>query len=94
MAQASGSEFSALLGQVVVLDMSSPFVFVGRLVDRHGDYFVLDDADSHDLRDGQATREKYVLDCRRLGVNPNRKRVWVNHRDLVSISRLDDVHEF
>jgi hypothetical protein len=82
---------SALRGQIVVLDLASPWVYVGRLAESHVEYLVLEDADAHDLRDSSTSRDKYVLDCRQHGVTPNRRRAWINRRDLVGISRLDDV---
>lgn len=80
-----------LVGQFVVLDMSSPWVYVGRLVQWRADFLVLEEVDAHDLRDTQTTRERYVLECRRHGVQPNRSRVWVNLRDVVGVCLLQDV---
>ena len=76
---------------MVVLDLSSSFVYVGRLVEQQGEFLVLRDADAHDLRDTQTTREKYVLACRGHGINANRLWVWVRLREVVGISRLEDV---
>ncbi len=81
----------ALQGQTVVLDLASPFVYVGRLAGVRGSFLVLEDADAHDLRDAQSTREKYVREIRQHGVHPNRGRVWVGLREIVGISRLEDV---
>jgi hypothetical protein len=47
----------------------------------------------HDLRDTTTSRELYVLDARRHGVNPNRKRVLVRREEVVSLSLVDDVVE-
>ncbi len=80
-----------LFGDLVVLDLSSPFVYLGRLVEAQGDYLVLAEADAHDLRDSATTREKYVLAARDHGVNANRRWVWVSRRDVIAISRLTDV---
>lgn len=80
-----------LIGQVVVLDLASPWVYIGRLMGEQADYMVLEDVDAHDLRDTTTSREKYVLDCRLHGVTPNRRRTWVNRRDLVGVTRLEDV---
>jgi hypothetical protein len=80
-----------LVGQLIVLDMTSPWVFVGRLIASKGDFLVLEGADAHDLRDTSTTREKYILDCREHGVNENRRQVWVNLREVVGVSRLVDV---
>jgi len=83
--------FEQLFGELVVLDLSSPFVVLGRLVERQGEFLVLADADIHDLRDTQTTREKYVLACRGHGISPNRRWTWVSMREVVGVSRLDDV---
>lgn len=80
-----------LHGALVVLDLASPWVYIGRLVEERAEYLVLEDADAHDLRDTSTSREKYILDCRMHGPTPNRRKVWVNRRDLVGVSRLDDV---
>jgi hypothetical protein len=91
MSDSPASGLSCLLGAIVVLDLASPWVYVGQLAETDAEYLVLVNADAHDLRDTSTSRDKYVLDCRRHGVTPNRKKVWVNRRDLVGISRLDDI---
>lgn len=83
--------FDALFGELVVLDLSSPFVILGRLVERQGEFLVLEDADVHDLRDTQTTREKYVLASCGHGISPNRRWTWVSLREVVAISRVEDV---
>lgn len=80
-----------LQGALVVLDLASPWVYIGRLMEERAEYLVLEEADAHDLRDTSTSREKYILDCRMHGLTPNRRKVWVNRRDLVGISRLEDV---
>ncbi|MFO1095414.1 MAG: hypothetical protein U0992_19220 [Planctomycetaceae bacterium] len=80
-----------LKNQIVVLDLASPYVVVGTLADEDHRYLVLDDADVHDLRDSSTTRELYVLEVRRHGLGPNRKRVHIRRDDVVGISLLDDV---
>lgn len=80
-----------LAGRIVVLDVASPYVYLGTLVDEDHRYIVLENADVHDLRDTHTTRELYVLEAKRHGVHRNRKRVLVRREDIVSISALDDV---
>lgn len=87
----ASSPWSVLLGELVVIDLASPFVYLGRLVGQTGGFVVLDDADAHDLRDTSTTRERYVLDCRRHGIRPNRNRVWIRQAEVVGVSRLSDV---
>jgi hypothetical protein len=83
--------FETLLGQVVVIDLTSPFVIVGKLRSVEGPYYIVEEADLHDLRDTTTTRDIYVLDAKRHGVNCNRKRVYVRCEGVVGISRLADV---
>jgi len=85
------SRFSEFRGQVVVLDVASPYIYLGTLAGWDTLYFHLVDADVHDIRDTNTTRELYLVDARRLGINANRKLVLVRRDDVVSLSRLDDV---
>ncbi len=79
------------LGHAVVLDMCSPYVFLGLLVERRGNCLVLEDVDVHDLRDTATTREKYVVDSRMHGIRSNRRQAMVRLDDVVGVSRLEDV---
>ncbi len=85
------SAFETLLGQVVVIDLTSRFVVVGKLRGVEGPYYIVEEADLHDLRDTTTTRDIYVLDAKRHGVNSNRKRVFVRCEGVVGLSRLADV---
>ncbi len=80
-----------LIGREVVFDSANTFVYVGRLVDMDNSYFVLEDADVHDLRDTTTTRELYVVEAKRLGLHANRQRVLVRREEVASLSALDDV---
>ncbi|MEN9555705.1 MAG: hypothetical protein RLZZ232_1991 [Planctomycetota bacterium] len=80
-----------LLGKVVVIDVESPFVYVGKLFEIREKSLVLKQADAHDLRDSTTTREIYVRDARVHGIQANRKLVYVRTDRIVSISALDDV---
>ena len=79
------------IGQKVVLDLSSPFVCLGTL--RHADeaFLELHDADLHDLRDTETTRENYVVASLTTGIKRNRKKVLVMRREIVAITRLKDI---
>lgn len=80
-----------LIGQVVVVDLRSPYVCLGTLrrVDEH--FLDLRRADLHDLRDTQTTRENYVVAARESGVRWNRKRVLLVRAEVVAVSCLEDV---
>lgn len=83
--------YQHLQGRIVILDLASPYVYIGTLVRWDSHYLHLEDADVHDLRDTKTTREIYLVETKRLGINSNRKLVMVRIDDVVSISALDDV---
>ena len=85
------SDLTSLVGERVVLDAASRYVFIGTMKAVHDQYAVLVDADAHDLRDTKSTRDLYVLDALQHGVSVNRRQVWVRLDEIVAISRLDDV---
>jgi hypothetical protein len=87
------SELESLVGQVIVLDLESRFVIMGTYRGNHGPYYIVENADVHDLRDTTTTRDLYVLDAKRHGVNCNRRRVFVRREPVVSITLLADVVE-
>jgi hypothetical protein len=79
-----------MLNQKVVVDFISTYVCLGTL-QRVDDHFLeLRNADLHDFRDTQTTRENYVAESFATGIKRNRKRVLVSRRDVVAISRLED----
>ena len=79
------------VGKNVVVDVESPYVYVGRLHELRDKTLILRAADVHDLRDSTTTREVYVRDARVHGIQPNRKTVYVRLEKVVSISLLDEV---
>jgi hypothetical protein len=80
-----------LKGREVVLDLQSTYVVLGTLAGEDHRYLILKEADVHDLRDTTTTRDAYVLDARRHGIQPNRRRVLIRHAEIVTLSALDDV---
>lgn len=79
------------VGKNVVVDVESPYVYVGRLHELRDKTVILRAADVHDLRDSTTTREVYVRDARVHGIQPNRKTVYVRLEKIVSVSLLDEV---
>ncbi|HVS35150.1 MAG TPA: hypothetical protein VMS17_06175 [Gemmataceae bacterium] len=80
-----------LIGQKVVVDLRDRFVCLGTLLRIDPHYLELRNADFHDLRDTDSTREIYVADSRATGVKRNRKRVLLVRADVIAVSRLEDV---
>ena len=80
-----------LIGERVVIDLQSRYVCLGTLVRIDPVYAELKNADLHDLRDTDTTRELYVAESCRTGIKRNRKRVLVVRADMVAVARLEDV---
>jgi small nuclear ribonucleoprotein (snRNP)-like protein len=80
-----------LLGKKVVVDLSSTFVCLGKLTRADTHFLELKNADLHDLRDTDTTRENYIAESVATGVKRNRKRVLVRREEIVAISQLDEV---
>lgn len=85
------SALAKLRGREVVLDLQSTYVVLGTLAGEDHRYVILKEADVHDLRDTTTTRDAYVLDARRHGIQPNRRRVLIRHAEIVTLSALEDV---
>ncbi len=80
-----------MIGEKVVVDLRSEYVALGTLlrVDEH--FLELRNADLHDLRDTDTTRELYVVESHATGINRNRKRLLIVRAEMVAIARLADV---
>ena len=63
------------LDQVVVVDLRSYFVCIGTLTRLDDAFLEMHNADFHDLRDTQTSRENYIAASIATGVKRNRK--WV-----------------
>jgi small nuclear ribonucleoprotein (snRNP)-like protein len=80
-----------LVGQRVVVDLKERFVCLGQLQRFDENFLELRNADLHDLRDTETTRENYVAASQATGIKRNRKRILLVRTEVVAISRLDDV---
>lgn len=82
-----------LIGRAVVVDLTSTYLCLGMLIAVDEGFLELADADLHDLRDTQTTREVYTHDSRRLGIRRNRARVLIARREVVAIGPFDAILE-
>jgi len=80
-----------LVGAKVVVDLRSAFVCLGTLQRVEENFLELRNADLHDLRDTDTTRELYVAESWATGIKRNRKRLLLVRREVVAITRLEDV---
>jgi hypothetical protein len=80
----------SFIGQKVVMDLRSTYVCLGTLLSVGENLLELKNADIHDLRDTQTSRENYIAASVATGIKRNRKRVFINRDDLVAISLMTD----
>ena len=80
-----------LIGQRVVVDLGSEFVCLGTLTRVDERFLELRNADLHDLRDTDTSRENYVAASLATGIKRNRRLLLVVRAEMVAVSRLEDV---
>jgi hypothetical protein len=80
-----------MIGEKVVVDLRTEYVCLGTLLRVDAHFLELGNADLHDLRDTDTTRELYVAESKVTGIKRNRKRVLVVRTEVVAVSRLEDV---
>ena len=86
--------FAGHVGHLVVVDTDGPVFYIGRLASVSEDFLILEDVDVRHQGDTPTSRERYLIEARRLGVRPSRRRAEVVLARVVGISRLDDIIEF
>lgn len=80
-----------MIGARVVIDFRSEYVCLGTLNRVDGHFLELKNADLHDLRDTDTSRENYVASSVSTGIKRNRKKILLTRTEIVSISRFEDV---
>ena len=80
-----------LLGEKIVIDLRSAFVCLGTLLRADEHFLELRNADLHDLRDTETTRENYVAESKATGIKRNRRRVLLVRSEVIALCRLDDI---
>jgi hypothetical protein len=80
-----------LIGEKVVVDLRSEYVALGTLLRVDDRFLELRNADLHDLRDTDTTRELYVAESLATGIKRNRKRLLLVRAEVVAVARLADV---
>jgi hypothetical protein len=86
--------FAELVGQVVVVDIDGPVIYIGRLAAVGEDSLQLEEVDVHNLGDSATGRDKYLIEACKLGVRPNRRKAEVRLARVVGVSRLEDIIDF
>jgi hypothetical protein len=82
------------IGQYVVIDTDSDYLYIGKLLGVHGPFITLGEADVHDRRESSSMNEKYVLESKKHGLRSNRREVHLRFQRMVSYSLLEDVIDY
>ena len=86
------SSLLAHLGQRVVLDTDSHWVYMGKLEEVTDGAIRLADCDAHHRGDSRTTTlEQYIMDSRASGVKRNRESVFISISRIVAFSPLDAI---
>ncbi len=83
--------WSRYVGEKVIVDTNSQFVYLGTLKEIKDHFLVMTEVDAHDRNEGPSTKEQYIMDTKRFGIQANRREVSVRKELVVSISRFDDI---
>lgn len=80
-----------LIGQVVVVDLDESYLVIGTLKSVDPRHLSFTEADLHDHREANCTKDVYLLETRQLGVRFNRKQVAIPRTRVLAVSRLEDI---
>ena len=80
-----------LIGQVVVVDLDESYLVIGTLKSVDPRHLAFTEADLHDHREANCTKDVYLLETRQLGVRFNRKNVAIPRSRVLAVSRLEDI---
>ena len=80
-----------MLNQKIVVDFRSEFVCLGTLKRYDTHFLELRNADLHDLRDTDTSRENYVAASAVTGLKRNRKKILINRTEIIAISLFADI---
>jgi small nuclear ribonucleoprotein (snRNP)-like protein len=86
--------WQTLLGQNIVVDTNSSYIYIGKLVKADSSFITLEEVDVHDQKEGYSTKEKYVMEAKKFGIKKNRKSVFIRQDQIISVSRFDDIIEY
>ena len=81
------------LSRKVVIDFRAEYVCLGTLRSIGEHFLELKNADLHDLRDTDTSRENYIAACVITGIKRNRKKLLVNRSEIVAIADFEDIVE-
>jgi hypothetical protein len=77
------------VGKAVIADLDEFYMVLGTLQAVAADALLFTDADLHDHREANSTKEAYAIESRQIGIRVNRMQVAIPRHRLVAISLLE-----
>ena len=87
-------DLAELIGEQVVLDTKSAYLYIGTLTEVREEALVLRDVDVHDATVSRTTKELYTIQARKVGTRSSRSCVFVLRGQVVGLSALSDVVQY
>lgn len=88
------SSIESFVGKSVVIDTTSPIVYIGKLTSVSDDTLKLEEVDVHDMRETGTGKDLYLINAKKHGVKMNRKEVTVLRHTVACVSLLEDIIEY
>ena len=79
--------------QIVVCDLREHYLVIGRLVEVGADHLRLVEADLHDHREANSTKDVYLIETKKYGVRQNRARIDIPRVNVIAVCLLTDIVE-
>ncbi len=74
----------------VVIDLDTGHILIGTLLDFSREHLLFDDTDLHDSKKANSTKEVYLSEAYRYGINVNRKQVAIPRSRVLAVAKLED----
>ena len=87
-------ELKDYLNNPVVVDTSTPFIYIGTLSHIGNSFITLKDVDVRHVDGGGAGKERYILSAKKFGIKRNRFSTKIRIDVMTSISNLEDIVEY
>ncbi|MGC8976766.1 MAG: hypothetical protein ACP5OB_04005 [Candidatus Ratteibacteria bacterium] len=83
----------SFINKNVVIDTSSTWIYIGKLIEEDDVYYYLEDVDAFDISETSLSKQEYLMMVKKDGVVPNRKNVRILKSKVVAITLLEDIIE-
>lgn len=77
----------------VVIDTTTTWIYIGKLIEEDNFYYYLQDVDAFDISETSLSKQEYLMMVKKDGIVPNRKNVKILKSKVVAITLLEDILE-